>query len=126
MDGWRFSGSSDPCRLTPVLPSDLIWAQVTADPQALSPSSTSIPVWVTEYSCTSARDPDPYLKDPIVVEDERSVTVYWTSTPPEGDQDCPGNPRVERVLELRKPLGDRVLLDGSRWPPRIATRPTLY
>jgi hypothetical protein len=125
-DGWRFRGSSDPCRLTPVLPPDLMWAQVTADPQALSPSSTSIPVWLTEYSCTSARDPDPYLQDPIVVEDERAVTVYWTSTPPEGGQDCPGNPRVKRVLELREPLGDRVLLDGSRWPPRIATRPIRY
>src|SRR5262245_17337958 len=125
-DGWRFSGSSDPCRLHPVLPPSLSWAEVTADPQALSPASRSIPVWVTETSCTGARDPSPYLKNPTIVEGKRSVMVYWTVTPPDGAQECPGNPRVERVLELREPLGDRVLLDGSRWPPRIATRPIRY
>src|SRR5262245_66495130 len=127
--GWRWLAVQRierPCRLHPVLPPSLSWAEVTADPQALSPASRSIPVWVTETSFTGARDPSPYLKNPTIVEGKRSVTVYWTVTPPDGAQECPGNPRVERVLELREPLGDRVLLDGSRWPPRIATRPIRY
>ena len=57
----------------------------------------------------------------VVMETERAVTVYWTSTRPEGIQRCPGNPVVKRILELRAPLADRPLLDGSTWPPGPVT-----
>ena len=115
-DGWDATGWGD-CNLAPVSPPGLNWVDVTAQARDLPPSATSVPVWVSERECTSARDPRPFLSNPVVVEDEQDVTVYWTSTQPEGAQDCPGNPRVRRLLRLQAPLGERVLLDGSTWPP---------
>jgi hypothetical protein len=84
-------------------------------------SGTSITAMVSERECTSARDPSPYLNDRIVVESDNTVTVYWTSTPPDGAQYCTGNPSVERRITLTRPLGNRTLLDGSTWPPTPVT-----
>lgn len=120
-NGWKVTGWGD-CTLTPVAPEGAIWAEVTAEPDALSASATRLPVWVSERECTSGRDPSPFLNAPVVVESEGAVTVYWTSRPPEGAQSCPGNPRVKRFVELQDPLGNRPLLDGSTWPPTPAAR----
>lgn len=32
-------------------------------------------------------------------------------------QDCQGNSFIDRVVELAKPVGTRVVLDGSSYPP---------
>jgi hypothetical protein len=113
-DGWKWTGGGD-CRVQPVLEEGHMWVELHgAD---LDRSSTEPLIGLNEIECTSARDPSPYLHDPFVVETDRSVTVYWTSTPPEGGQTCPGNPRVRRPLPLDEPLGDRQLLDGSTYPP---------
>jgi hypothetical protein len=74
-------------------------------------------VLVHELACTSGRDPSDFLQEPRIVQSDESVTVYWTSIPAEGDQNCIGNPSVERTIELDEPLGDRALLDGSTYPP---------
>ncbi|MBA3266073.1 MAG: hypothetical protein H0T14_06840 [Nocardioidaceae bacterium] len=95
---------------------------MTAYGELLTPSATKVPVGVTERECTTGRNPDPFLQEPSVVETERAATVYRTTTGPDGDQSCPGNPPVKRLLELREPLADRALLDGSTWPPSPATR----
>jgi hypothetical protein len=68
--------------------------------------------------CTGSRDPNPYLHEPVVVETEESVTLYWTSTPPEGGNTCPGNPSVRVSVTLERPLGGRTVLDGFEYPPR--------
>jgi len=116
-DGWRWLGGGD-CQPAPLVRPGSTWASVAQEPAGLDPTATSLPVLVSERQCTSARDPATYLHEPVVVETDESVTVYWTSTPAEGAQDCPGNPWVPRTLELAEPLGERVLLDGSRWPAR--------
>jgi len=89
------------------------------DPESARPSrSWSAPgTAVSKGACTSARDPAAYLHEPVVVETADSLTVYWTSKMPEGAQTCPGEPSVTRTIEPSEPLGDRALLDGSRWPP---------
>jgi hypothetical protein len=115
--GWRPSGWGD-CNLAPVLVEGASWAEIAAAPGGAVPGSSSIEVLVSERECTSARDPGPYLHEPVVIEHDNAVTVYWTSDTPTGNQDCPGNPRVQRTVELDRPLGDRTILDGSRWPPR--------
>ncbi|GAA1117595.1 hypothetical protein GCM10009582_13530 [Arthrobacter flavus] len=75
--------------------------------------------------CTGARDPAPFLAtEPVVVETEDEVTVYWTSQQIQGGADCPGNPWVERTLQLDQALGDRTLMDGSTWPPAPVTLKT--
>jgi len=114
--GWEASGWGD-CNLEPVLPPGTSWLEMAAPPEGLDPAATSLEVEVSERECASARDPAPFLNEPVVVEREDSVTVYWTSESPQGDQRCPGNPSVRRVVALERPLGDRALLDGSTWPP---------
>ena len=86
-------------------------------PAAVDGAATEVIVDVHETACTSARDPGPFLDEPAVVSTDESVTVYWTSEPPVGGANCPGNPTSQQVLTLDEPLGDRPLLDGSRWPP---------
>lgn len=115
-DGWKADSWGD-CNLRLVAPTGLTWAQVRAEKVTAPAKATTLTVFVSEIECTTARDPDPYLQEPVVMQTAATVTVYWTSTPPVGDQGCPGNPEVERVIELDAPLGQRELLDGSTWPP---------
>jgi len=113
--GWSADGWGN-CNLEPVLKPDVGWVEIVAAPVGLDPAATSIPVDVTEGRCTTGRDPEPYLREPVVVEAADAGTVYWTSDAIEGAADCPGNPVVRRVVELDQPLGNRELLDGSSWP----------
>jgi hypothetical protein len=119
--GWRASGWGD-CNLAPVLAPGLSWAELALPDEGLDRAATSLEVEVHERECTSSRNPEPFLNEPDVVESEDNVTVYWTSNSPEGDQTCPGNPSVKRVVQLDAPLGDRALLDGSTWPPKPVSR----
>jgi hypothetical protein len=113
---WVWQGHGNCWHLAPVLrDGDEMWVNVTAD--SVPTDTTDVPVGVTELACTGSRDPLPHLHDPVVVETAEDVTVYWTSEPPDGDQQCPGNPTATQTLVLDEPLGDRPLLDGSRWPP---------
>lgn len=144
-ESWGASSWGGTCRARPVLPAGYDWAQValddgettdggaTTDPTGtmdpteptgtMDPTGTTggttIDVLVSEIECTSARDPEPFLAEPVVVETAESVTVYWTTEAMTEGADCPGNPWVPRSITLEQPLGDRELLDGSTYPPRI-------
>jgi hypothetical protein len=113
-DAWVWTGGGN-CHLAPVLRPGRTWVELHG--AGLDRTSTEPMVDLNERTCTSARDPSPFLHDPYVVETDEWVTVYWTSTPPQGNQTCPGNPTVSRPLPLQEPLGDRPLLDGSTYPP---------
>lgn len=118
---WRWLGGGDCPHLGPVLADDADgWVEVTGL-SAPAADTGEVTVVVSEIACTGARDPGPFLHEPTVVETDQSVTVYWTTTPPESAS-CPGNPSVERTLELDAPLGERALLDGSSWPPAPVPR----
>ncbi|WP_019146204.1 hypothetical protein [Aeromicrobium massiliense] len=119
-DRLRVAGWGD-CRLEPVPTDSAGWAMVTASATDLDPDATSVPVRVTEVECASSRDPEAHLHEPVVVETDESVTVYWTAEKPTGPQKCPGNPLADRVIELAEPLGDRTVLDGSTWPATPVT-----
>ena len=112
--GWTWTGGGG-CEVKPLLEDGHMWLELHG--KGLDRTASQPMIEVNEVECTSARDPSPYLHDPYVVETDESVTVYWTSTPPQGGQDCPGNPSVSRPLPLSEPLGDRELLDGSTYPP---------
>jgi hypothetical protein len=114
-DSWVWRGHGNCTQLAPVLGEGEMWVEVSAGP--VPSDATEIPVQVMERACTSSRDPAPHLHEPTVVSTDESMTVYWTSTPPEGGQNCPGNPSSPQTLTLPEPLGERQLLDGSRWPP---------
>lgn len=112
---WQAEGWGG-CQLSPVLKDGHSWAEVTA--YTGNPESTRLTVQVNERDCVSGRDPEPFLHEPFVVETDKSVTIYWTSEPPRGDQNCQGNPSIDRVVELKQPLGTRLVLDGFSYPPR--------
>lgn len=111
-------GAWGDCNPTPVLPPGASWVEIQAGPNGLDPAASSLSLEVNERECTSARNPEPFLREPVVIEEEDSVTVYWTSDSPTGGQNCPGNPSVSRVIHLEEPLGERAVLDGSSWPAR--------
>lgn len=119
-DSWRAGGWGD-CHLSPVLKDGYAWAEVTG--YRGDPDDTTITAKVHERECTSGRDPGPFLDEPFVVETVDSVTIYWTSEPPSGGQDCQGNPSVERVVKLSEPLDARTVLDGFSYPPREVGTP---
>jgi len=112
---WRAAGWGG-CQLSPVLKEGNSWAEVTG--YRGDAASARLTAQVNERECTSGRDPERFLHEPFVVETSEEVTIYWTSEPPKGGQDCPGNPSIDRVVELKQPLGTRVVFDGSRYPPR--------
>jgi hypothetical protein len=114
-DAWRAAGWAG-CQLSPVLKDGKSWAEVTG--YKGDAASARLTAQVNERECTSGRDPERFLHEPFLVETSDSVTIYWTSEPPEGARDCQGNPSIDRVVELRQPLGTRVVFDGSSYPPR--------
>ena len=117
---WVWRGHGDCRRLYPQLKKDgSTWVELSVPTAGLDRTSTTLIVGVNEIACTSSRDPTPFLRTPTVVETDSSVTVYWTSSAPTGDQSCPGNPTVEQQMTLAQPLGDRDLLDASSWPPAV-------
>jgi hypothetical protein len=116
-DRWRARGWGDCRNLRPLLPAGTSWVLIHSAPGGLSPDSAEVDVLVVETECASRRDPSPFLREPVIIEHDDAVTVYWTSDTPEGSQTCPANLPVRRTLQLDKPIGSRHILDGSFWPP---------
>ncbi|WP_166135352.1 hypothetical protein [Nocardioides ochotonae] len=112
---WRVSGWGD-CRIVArVLEPGRQGVEVRAA-RDLDPTSTRLSLRLREGGCTGGRDPRPHLGAPEVVETDESVEITWTSAAIDGVATCQGNPWVPDTVELAAPLGDRVLLDASRWP----------
>lgn len=110
------------CGARPALPADGAWAQIALPDRAPTPAGTTVNVLISERGCTGARDPEPFLAaEPVIVETDQEVTVYWTTDKVTEGATCPGNPWVERTLQLDRPLGQRTLQDGSTWPPAPVT-----
>lgn len=113
-----FSSGSGGCRTTVALPPGLGEVDVRLDPTSLpSPEDTSIDLLVTERACANGREMGDALLDPEVVETDDAVLVAFAVIPVFGGASCPGNPSTAVTIELTRPLGDRVLLDGLRVPP---------
>ncbi len=94
-----------------------------ADPAGVTPDSTEIEVLLTERACAGGQPATDRLLPPQIVVEEDRVLVAWTVTPVEGAATCQSNPPTPATLTLDEPLGDRVLLDASTWPPRDALTP---
>lgn len=118
---WTVGRWGGTCGTRPSVPAETAWAQVALPAESATPAGAAVELLVSEIECTSARDPDPFLAEPVVVETDEAVTVYWTTERMTGDAECPGNPWVPRTVELDHDLGNRTLLDGSTWPPTPVT-----
>lgn len=86
-----------------------------------SPGDDRIAVLATEMTCTGGRPPDDRQVRSVVVEEtQESISVVILVEPPSGDQSCPGNPSFPYEIPLEGPLGDRMVLDASTYPPSPA------
>ncbi|HVK29848.1 MAG TPA: hypothetical protein VM575_16030 [Nocardioides sp.] len=115
---WTVDGWGDCAVLSPALPAGQSWVEVAAA-DGLDRHSTKLAVLVTERQCASGRDGRAHLLEPTVVETPDDVTVTWTSQAVAHGATCQGNPPAPMTIDLAEPLGDRALLDGSRWPARV-------
>jgi hypothetical protein len=118
-EGWEMRESGD-CRLAPAIEPDTTFLELTEPRDGLDRESTTLTVGVTEMACTGGRDPIPHLREPVVVESDDAVTVFWTtrSMSGRGGATCIGPRPSDATLQLDHPLGDRQLLDGSTYPAR--------
>ncbi len=113
--GLRATSWGGTCQPEPVPSPGRGWVQVNLDGSTPGPDDITISVLLMERDCTGARDPGPHLEEPYVVETDETVTIWWATRLPESAT-CPSNPTVERTITLERPLGERRLLDGSRYP----------
>lgn len=123
-DGWT-ADLYGACTAQPALPRGIGHADFWLNPDAPppGPGATKLEGLIVEVSCASAEPPGGRIQPPVVLFDEGSVVITVTVRQRPGAQDCPGNPITPISIELGQPLGDRVVLDGSVFPPRDASVP---
>jgi hypothetical protein len=98
------------------------WA--LADPDA-PPSGTDLRLAVSEINCASEPLADDRLQEPEVTETGDAVTITFWITDPEGEmQTCAAGPPVVVEVHLHGPLGERSLLDGGQFPPKVVVAGT--
>jgi hypothetical protein len=56
------------------------------------------------------------LLEPDIDYGDKEITIVFAARPLPGGHDCPGNPSSRVTIELREPLGNRVLRDGAFFP----------
>ncbi|HEV8516144.1 MAG TPA: hypothetical protein VGQ47_00735 [Candidatus Limnocylindrales bacterium] len=100
-------------------------ARWTFDPEEgiPGPEARSFTALVWERSCASGRPPDGRVQPPLVSYEAEQILVAFTVRPLTGGQDCQGSPPSSATIELREPVGDRILLDAGEFPPRDPSQP---
>jgi hypothetical protein len=114
------------CQAQPAMPGGIGLADFWLDPAAgrPGPDATTVSGFIRERSCAGGQPPEGRIQAPVVVVDERSVVITVSVRQQPGGQDCPANPDSAPItIELGQPLGGRVVLDGSVFPPRDASVP---
>lgn len=92
-------------------------ALVSSNPDALpSPEATELDLFITEQNCASGMPPNDREVVVLVTETADEVTIIALVAAVEGDAECPGNPLYPISVTLAEPLGDRMLIDGHRFP----------
>lgn len=95
-----------------------VW-DLAADPQA---TSTQIPAVVAAGFCAGDGPLESRLQPPAIEygADTIKVTLWATSVAPQSDVSaCVGGLFTPFTIALTEPIGTRVLLDGSEFPPRV-------
>jgi hypothetical protein len=108
------------CRIQAHLASPFAVATWTleATPQS---SATTITALVSESTCAGGELAAGRISDPLVAYGDTTVTITFGVVPLGGAQTCPLPPPSPVTVQLREPLGDRQLQDGSVYPPAPVT-----
>ncbi len=92
-------------------------ATVSTDPAALPmPTDIELALFITEQSCASGLAPEDRDVMVLVSETAEEVNIIALVASIEGDAECPSNPLHPVAVTLDKPLGQRTLVDGHRFP----------
>ncbi|MFJ2030138.1 hypothetical protein [Streptosporangium sp. NPDC087985] len=116
--GWHMRASSR-CDLRRDL-GDAGTADVALDPAAPPPGrdSRQVAVLVHERDCADGRRADGRVRLIDIESTSTEVRIVIGVQPLSGILTCQGNPPTPFTVELDEPLGDRVLIDASVYPPR--------
>jgi hypothetical protein len=117
---WRPSQWGE-CTPQPALPAGLGLAAWRIDGEAPRNDATTISALVTEMACASGESSEGRILPPEISYGPDAIHVVFAVQGMEGEQTCQGNPSVPYTIELREPIGERSVLDGSQLPPRDAT-----
>ncbi len=122
---WTVSGWSFGCDPRVAIPDGLGRVEITFDPQFGPPEAddTTIALLVTERDCASGQEMGDRLLGPQVIETDTEVIVAFAATPVVGGATCQGNPATPVTVELDRPLGDRIVIDGMEDPAQPITEP---
>lgn len=122
-DGFDIDGSSHWCRPKLHLPGSLVSFSIAPD-TVLQRGTRSLDVVVSQRGCTGGAPVVDRLRPPAVRYGPDRVEVLFTADPlPRAIYTCIGLPPEPATLRLDEPLGDRLVLDASNWPPSDATTP---
>jgi hypothetical protein len=122
--GWRLD-SYGSCRARVVLANGLGTASWILDPAEAppEPGDTEFVALVTEMTCASGQSSEGRIVPPTVLYEMERILVIFAVRPLPGAQHCPGNPATRYLVELKAPIGERRLLDGSFLPPHDPMEP---
>ncbi len=81
------------------------------------PSTTELHVLVWELACSGASPTTGRMSAPVVEYTADAVRITIGVRPLEGIQTCPQGRGTPAIVTLPRPLGNRTLLDGYRYPP---------
>jgi hypothetical protein len=113
---WEWSGSGG-CLLEAYRPGQMVGVWDRTRGQDYSRSTTSFKVDVYEQSCSGGAPPTGRVARPTVEYfDDSIVVTYFIKPNRPGNYTCPSAPPVTKTLELKEPIGDREVLDGSMYP----------
>ncbi len=110
---WTVDGGGDCLHFEPVPGKGQVWATLSAPAGGLDRRTTFPVVLLTPRTCGRFHAVD----QPAVTETRKQVTVAWSVPRIKGGVNCPGYPPLRETLTLEHPLGSRVLVDGSLYPP---------
>lgn len=114
--GWTSNRFGD-CGLWPAVEMvGLSPATWQLDPAAadLEPETITVGLLVTELACRGGASVEDRLLQPAVIYGERAVTIITAAAVLTELGDCPADPAAPLQVDLREPLGDRVL---RGWEP---------
>jgi hypothetical protein len=127
--GRWYANGSETCSATAVLNglqnADWVFDPTVAPPQATDHQFVAL---VTEDICASEETSrTPVLTSPAILYEQHRILVIFGLRPPPDAADiiCEANrtPPARVLVLLRQPIGNRLVLDGGRYPPGDPTKP---
>ena len=90
---------------------------------AVTKTSKSLKVLVTERACAGGSSAKGRIAKPRISYEEDRIVITIGVTPLKGQQDCQANKATSLTVTLSEAVGDRRLYDGGPYPPIEVEQP---